>query len=233
MSHRKGLSEKAALFFSPLPMNPDPHSLRLIVADMDGTLLDSAHQLPPDFLDVLEDLNKKDILFAVASGRQFANLRDCFSEKFPGMIYIAENGAYVQHNNKELLVNTLDYSLVSEILEHSARHPVLTPVVCGVESAYTTGGDKNFMKLLKTYFSRIEILSELTGIQDRILKVTFYDPEGAENHGCPLFRLFEPLVSIKAGSPIWVDITATGVNKGRAVQKVQEIYQILPPVRIQ
>ncbi len=226
MSHRRGLSEKAALFFSPLPMNPDPHFLRLIVADMDGTLLDSAHQLPPDFLDLLKELNEKSIFFAVASGRQFANLRDCFSESFPGMIYIAENGAYVHHANQELLVNTLDYSLVSEVIEYSTRYPVLIPVVCGVEAAYTTCGDKNFIKLLKTYFSRIEVLSELTGIRDRILKVTFYDPKGAENHGCPLFRSFEPTVSVKAGSPIWVDITASGVNKGRAIQKIQEIYRI-------
>ena len=45
--------------------------LRLIVADLDGTLLDDEKQLDAGIVDVIKELEKRDIMFTLASGLQF------------------------------------------------------------------------------------------------------------------------------------------------------------------
>ena len=48
--------------------------IKLIISDMDGTLLNSNHELPQDFMHVFETLQERGIYFCVASGRQPAFL---------------------------------------------------------------------------------------------------------------------------------------------------------------
>ena len=51
-------------------MEPDLSGIRLIAADMDGTLLNDRNELSPDFYPLFNALKKKNVLFAAASGRQ-------------------------------------------------------------------------------------------------------------------------------------------------------------------
>ena len=64
--------------------------IRLIAADMDGTLLNGRGELPPHVFQAVRMLRKQGVLFAAASGRQYYNLetflrrcamRCCFSVK--------------------------------------------------------------------------------------------------------------------------------------------------------
>ena len=55
--------------------------VKLIAADMDGTLLDDQKRLPNGFPKLLECLAKRGVAFAVASGRSYPALqkqRNCF-----------------------------------------------------------------------------------------------------------------------------------------------------------
>ena len=67
--------------------------IKLIACDMDGTLLDSQKRLPMDFSEVLAALKEKGVLFAVASGRQYAALRRDFEPYIEDVLFICENGA--------------------------------------------------------------------------------------------------------------------------------------------
>ena len=48
--------------------------IKLIISDMDGTLLNCNHELPQDFMYVFETLQERGIYFCVASGRQYLSL---------------------------------------------------------------------------------------------------------------------------------------------------------------
>ena len=82
-----------------------PHDIRLIVADMDGTLLDGDSNIPDDFWPLLDELHAKGVEFVPASGRQLATLRSMFADRVDGaMSYIAENGNVVVADD-----NVIDY----------------------------------------------------------------------------------------------------------------------------
>ena len=53
--------------------------IKLIISDMDGTLLNCNHELPQDFMYVFETLQERGIYFCVASGRQYLSLLSFFA----------------------------------------------------------------------------------------------------------------------------------------------------------
>ena len=78
-----------------------PQDIRLVVADMDGTLLDERSRIPDGFWPMLARLKRRGVEFVPASGRQYATLRNMFADKAAEILdggelsYIAENGNVV------------------------------------------------------------------------------------------------------------------------------------------
>ncbi len=54
--------------------------VRLILTDMDGTLLDSQSRLPEGFDAMMAELKKRGVMFGAASGRQYYSLIESFAK---------------------------------------------------------------------------------------------------------------------------------------------------------
>lgn len=71
-------------------------AIRLLALDVDGTLLDSRHQLTARTLEALQAAADRGILFVLATGRRTTFVRP-IAEQLPGKVYIvASNGAVVR-----------------------------------------------------------------------------------------------------------------------------------------
>ena len=69
--------------------------IKLVFCDMDGTLLDAQGNLPEGLGAILTELKAHGVIFAPASGRQYAALLRHFRPWADDLIFCAENGAYV------------------------------------------------------------------------------------------------------------------------------------------
>ena len=67
--------------------------IKLIMTDMDGTLLDENGNLPPGFDDVMAELKKRDVLFAPCSGRQYFSLLKSFEKYEDKFIFVSDNAS--------------------------------------------------------------------------------------------------------------------------------------------
>ena len=75
--------------------------IKLIASDLDGTLLDDNKNLPSDFFETLDELEKRGITFAVASGRTYTAADHLFPEEYRKKIaFICDNGACTYLNGK-------------------------------------------------------------------------------------------------------------------------------------
>ena len=92
-------------------------NIKLIVTDMDGTLLRSDHSLSPEFNKIYEELKENNITFVPASGRQYYSIISYFENIKDELAIIAENGTYVTYKGEEIFVDELDWSVVKEIVE--------------------------------------------------------------------------------------------------------------------
>ena len=119
-----------------------PQDIRLVVADMDGTLLDEHGRIPEGFWDMLARLRARGVEFVPASGRQYATLRNMFASKASEVLnggelsYIAENGNVVAVDGKVVEVHGVDLGITRRTIDMvnasvSAGEYDMGLVICG------------------------------------------------------------------------------------------------------
>ena len=193
---------------------------------MDGTLLDDNKSLPSDFFEIVSELHQNNILFCVASGRQYYTLLEEFFDIKDSIIFCAENGSYVVYKNDLIYVNTMSKSNALRLIETGRNIDGAFLVLCCRNGAYVENSDVAFLNEVRKYYKRLEIVDDITKVNDDILKVTLCDFNNAEKNSYTHFKKFEKEFKVAISGQIWLDITNSDANKGIAIQKIQEDFNI-------
>ncbi|MFZ3573592.1 Cof-type HAD-IIB family hydrolase [Streptomyces sp. BH097] len=211
-----------------------PPDIRLVVTDMDGTLLDGDGNVPDSLWPLLTELSDRGIAFCPASGRQYATLAAQFDAVDDGgMVYVAENGAYVVRGGAELSSDPLEPSVVEWIVK-SMRELVheggadAGVVVCGKRSAYVERSDEAFMAQVRTYYAAHEIVDDATAVEDEFVKVALFDFGSAQDTTAPLLAPLADSHQVVVSSHHWIDVMNPAANKGAAVRRLQDALGITP-----
>ncbi|TRX71291.1 HAD family hydrolase [Carboxylicivirga sp. M1479] len=204
--------------------------VKMIVSDMDGTLLNSKKQLPGDFTEVYRMMQDAKIRFVVASGRQYYTLVDEFDHLKHDISFIAENGGFIDHDNQKLVVKSLDEMEMKPLVKSLLANEGANVVLCGAEGAYIQrGASDEFMTELIKYYARYSVVDDLLEVKDKILKIAVNHFDALEQEVYPnLLKNFGDRFQISTSSPIWLDVMATGINKGKAIERLQDDWDITP-----
>jgi len=202
--------------------------IKLIASDMDGTLLNENNEINDEFFDIFNKLKERDIIFAAASGRQYYNLLKRFEKISDDIMFIAENGTFVVYKGEEILVNSLNRQEANELIKIGRTIEDAYVILCGKKSAYIENDDERLVKETKKYYERYEIVDDLTKVEDDVLKVTICDFAGSELNSNDYYKNYRDKLQVTISGQIWLDITAKGVNKGVAIEKVQDMLEISP-----
>lgn len=212
--------------------DPRP-DIRLIAADMDGTLLDDAKVLHEHFWPLVDELFVRGVLFCIASGRQYANLYNRFRAVGEEMVFLAENGAYVVKGTEEISSQTLAPQLVDELVR-AVRQLAETgadvgAVVCGKRAAYRERVDPPFAEQVDQYYASQQIVPDLLDRpDDGVLKFTVYDFDSAEGVTAPALAGFGDRTQVVVSGAHWVDVMDPATNKGTGIRSIQAALGITP-----
>ncbi|MGV8973512.1 MAG: Cof-type HAD-IIB family hydrolase [Rhodoglobus sp.] len=207
--------------------------IRLIVADLDGTLLDDDHHLPEHFAALVHELHGRGIVFCPASGRQYFNLLERFEEFADDMVFIAENGTYVVSRGREISSDCIATGAVAPLVTAAralaASGIDVGVVVCAKQKAYIERTDPAFLAEVGTCFSRLQIVDDLLEVaDDAVLKVAIFDFGSAEVTTAPAFARFRDSVQVVISGEHWVDVMNPTANKGQGVRRLQRALGITP-----
>ena len=205
--------------------------IKLIMSDMDGTLLDEEGRLPEEFGEIAAELKRRGVIFAPASGRQYFSLREMFSEWADDFIFFAENGTIVKRRDEELFSSTMDKETALNILGVAAANPEIFRVYCGKRDAYVLKEQKRpeFVNELMRYYTHSSVVGDFAEVDDECIKVSLYDASGnADKVIYPLVEKFNGRQQVVLSSAFWVDVMTFGINKGLAIQQVQKLLGIAP-----
>lgn len=208
---------------------PSLSGIRLIATDIDGTLLSSDHTLSERFYPVYKALRERGILFAFASGRQFHNLYDRFSPVNEDALFVAENGNYVYHAGRELLVRRMEAEHVRELVRSIHGIPEAFVVLCGKDSAYVSSEEPRFVSELTKFYTKYETVPDLAEVAGNdILKVTICDLIGSETNSYPVLSHWNAHMKVKVSARTCLDISPMEGHKGSAISLIQQLNGISP-----
>ncbi|AXY24983.1 haloacid dehalogenase [Suicoccus acidiformans] len=89
----------------------------IVFLDLDGTLLNSNHEVTTNTKAALESARRNNHLLVIASGRPYSQISSLLSDlEFSS--YILTNGQYIFYENKEIYNNYMDSNMIIELIEY-------------------------------------------------------------------------------------------------------------------
>lgn len=198
-------------------------SIKLVAVDMDGTFL--THDKTYDresFHRFFEYFHQKNGHFAVASGNQYYQLKSFFEEYGDKISYIAENGAWIMSEGKELYCGVIDPKTVRDVLTELQKYRQIKIVVCGKNSAYVLEKDGLvFYEQIHRYYHKLKRVKNFEEgiVRDHILKLALMCPFDETNELMSQLSLPDHIVPTSGGQGC-IDLIIKGQNKGNALLKL-------------
>ncbi|MDD2649027.1 MAG: HAD family hydrolase [Eubacteriales bacterium] len=204
--------------------------IKLVAIDLDGTLLHSDKSRPREAMEIFRELISRGVDVALASGRQYAWLRNEFSELADGMTFLCENGALLVKNEQRLLCEGLPHTRLLEMI--SAVRTVKTGAAspCTPDMVYYEADFPLLVLSMKHAYRNSERVSDVyAAVGDKpIMKISVYDDENAEKNLYPVLKPFSDDAAVVVSGQNWVDIMKKGVSKGFAMRRLMAMKSLRP-----
>ena len=195
--------------------------VKLIVSDIDGTLIPYGEKALPDALfPLLTRLHLAGVLFCPASGRQFHSLRKLFAPVAEELAFLCENGAAIFGPGTEegapLLSKTPMPRDDALALSHDIMEvPGCQVLISGRNVSYVCGCEKDFIHRLEDFHGNlVRRVERVEDISEDILKVTAFCPSGLDEPMRLLACRWETPYHMAVAGLGWLDFTLSDKGKG-------------------
>lgn len=201
----------------------DFSNIKLVVSDMDGTLLNENHEVSERFYKQFKALQKRNIHFVAASGRQYQSIQQKLYDIKDDISIIGENGGIMQHANETKVLLKLSKTDVAACIEVLRKIDDCYIVLCGRKAAYIETSDDKFIEILKNYYSEVMPVENLLQVKDDdFLKIAVFHFESSESYIYPHVKAFENKYQVIVSGQNWLDISHIEANKAYALKILQK-----------
>lgn len=202
--------------------------VKLVVTDMDGTLLNPSHEVSKLFMDQFWALKEKGVTVVAASGRQHNSIVEKLAPIEKELTVIAENGAMTTFHGKETVFTPYPKIHLDKTLALLKRQENMHPVLCTNGSAFIAKGQDKFEPILREFYSAFNVIDHLEDCTQEVLKIAIYHFESSEKYIYPVVQDLANVVKIKISGPNWVDLSHPNANKGFALNALQKHLGVSP-----
>lgn len=194
-------------------------AVRMVACDIDGTLLQGEQTaLPAGFGKLLDRLEALGIRFCVASGRQYANLRELFGPLADRISYVCENGSLVFGPGGEdtpLCKTVLPPELIRSISESVLELPGCHILLSGLDTSYPILKDPALFPLIAHYCgSQICPVDSPAQVHDEIIQASAYCCPNARGAYEILSKKWSDVTDVVIASENWIDFPASCKGAG-------------------
>ena len=205
--------------------------IKLIATDIDGTLIqDSTPDLYPEVTEEIRRLTEEGVIFACASGRQYASIRNVFRDVADRVLYIAENGAHIRYRDEDLSLTKMKREDLAGLVGTLRQLSDCEMVVSTPSGSLLETKNQAFLDLMTYgYHNEYRVVEDVLAENLPILKIAVYHKNSIRTLGeSRLIPAFKDRFQVCVAGEEWVDFMDLSVDKGKALRTVQEKFGITP-----
>ena len=204
--------------------------IKLIASDIDGTLVEnSTAVLHPEMFDLIRKLKQKGILFCAASGRQYQSIANMFEPVKDDIIFLAENGAHIRYQDKDIALVEMKREHIEEIV-HTIRQVNTNGdyIVSTNDGSIMDTKNREFIDLITYgYRNKFRLVEDVLEEKVPVIKIAAFQKGSIRELGeSRLIPPFSGKVKATMAGEEWVDYMDATVDKGNALQIIQEYFHI-------
>ena len=204
--------------------------IKMVVTDIDGTLLPEATPVPPqEVTEVIGRLLDLGVRVVLASGRPYSSLRNLFPTLRDRLIYLCSNGSVVMEGEEPLeAVPIGDPEEISRALDF-ARERGQNWHIDSWSKSFTECTDQAYLDFISSVGVEIESVDDVQALGVPITKLSLVYQDGPDAHFLdPDLDSFKEIFSVAPAGLVFIDFNKRSVNKGSAVKKLCDTYGIEP-----
>jgi Cof subfamily protein (haloacid dehalogenase superfamily) len=139
--------------------------IRLLVSDLDGTLLDHSKKVSARELEALREMKEQGVELCLASGRMHLEIKQVMEEIGIAAHSVSQNGAYIHHKEgHHLHVKKFESELASKVYDIVKPYD-LVQLICSGEGNYIThltpSSDRIQARMFETFIIRDDMATAL------------------------------------------------------------------------
>lgn len=215
--------------YSVKTMNRVKKMIKLILSDMDGTLLNSDGHVDEVKLKAMQRLMAQaGVHFAAVTGKQAERVEALFGDLVEDVWILGDSATRIKRNGnfvyESLLPKEVGRNIIMAI---ETLAPNVTIIACTKEAAVIRGDRPEQDKhMVKGSYQVVKEVADLQTIDEDCVKITIYDQTKQAFNLKPKLDQFLDQAYIVASEPAWIDIANVGVHKGTTVQELQRLLGV-------
>ena len=202
---------------------------KLIVCDMDGTLLTSSHKISDHTANIIKKIEDSGVKFMIATGRPYLDARYYRDSLKLKSYLITSNGARAHdEDNNPIVIENIPKEYVKRLLAYNVGKDIHRNIYLNDDwiIEYEIDGLVEFHKE-SGYGFNIDDLNKYEN--EEAAKVFFLGKDKEiENLEKNMERDFKNDLSITISSPFCLEFMKKGVNKAETLKKVLKLLNIKP-----
>lgn len=195
--------------------------IKLVVSDIDGTLIPYLrHALPDALFPLIRRLREAGIMFCPASGRQYHSLRRLFAPVADEVCFLCANGAVIYGPGREDSAPVLAKTVIARedalALAHAiTRLPDCEVLVDGANVSYVRQSSEALARdLTERIGSLVRTVEDMEEIEEDIIKISAFCPKGPAGAEKALGPRFAKTYHMAVAGPTWLDFTLADKGVG-------------------
>lgn len=205
-------------------------NIKLIAIDIDGTLLNSKHEITPEVYQAIQEAKQAGVKIVIATGRPISGVKHILTELNlldQGDYVITFNGGLVQETatEKEILKEGLSYTdyLEWEYLSRKLGLPMHASLKDGLYTANRNIGKYTVYEAQLVHSPVFYRTPEEMADKD-IIKVMLVDePEKLDTAITQIPDTLMNSFNVAKSAPFYLEVTPKTVNKGEAIRQLSTL----------
>ena len=199
--------------------------MKLVVSDLDGTLLNQNSRISEETKSAVQKLSQKGVDFAIATGRGIGSIREF--KNFLGLdIYaICNNGANIYDKNENLIFErVMDENLVKDIIMFFRENNISYN---GFRNGdiFTDEGTKESIVTLEKGYNLVQ-LKNAVKFPEMTKMIVKNDPDFIKDLCEKMRKRFPDTVDITISQPRCLDIVHKDCSKGKGIKLISQKLDI-------
>lgn len=198
--------------------------IRLIVADMDGTFLNSDGDFNRTlFEDVKQAMETSNVQFALCTGKQCERVEELFGDDAANFWILGDSATRMKYKGEVVYESFLDKTLGLEIIDALEAISKEFIIIVSTADGAVVRADltDEQVAFVKTSFANVKQVERFRQIEGNMMKLSIYDAKLRSRETREKLRPFFDRAYIVASEPGWIDVAHLHTDKGTVVQKLQ------------
>lgn len=200
--------------------------IKLIASDLDGTLLCGRDTVSEEMFELVREMNRRGILFVVASGRQYGVLKKIFEPVWEEMAFISENGCAVFYKDQMIAQQVIPKEQLLELIYMVDEDPKTEVALSSATTTYIRPKTDAYHNMLKEAGNHICVLKEWADVTEPCVKMAWYEEAGVDARLDYWKSRVEPPAMVVTSGAQWLDILYPDGNKGVGIRVLMEKFGI-------